>query len=139
MITSTYQLCATFGIFFANVVNYTMHERQGSISWRLTIGLQLLWGLIVLVGTVFCPESPRYYMMRGNVDQARINLGKLRDLPPGDEELEAEMDEYKKRQADEELAGDASYLDCFRGEGRMALRTWIGVSAFPRAEPQSRS
>ncbi|ORY88508.1 and other transporter-domain-containing protein [Leucosporidium creatinivorum] len=128
MITSTYQLCATFGIFFANVVNYKMHDVDGPLSWRLTIALQLVWGAFVLVGTVFCPESPRYYVMRGNIDQARINLGKLRDLAPGDEELEAEIQEYVARQKEEEAAGDASYIDCFRSEGRMGLRTAIGIA-----------
>lgn len=113
--------------FLANVVNYNMQDVTGPLSWRLTISLQLIWGGITFIGTIFGPELPRYFIQRGNVDQARINLAKLRDLDVEDPELEAEVQQMVKRNEAENAAGDFGYLDCFRSEGRLRLRTLIGI------------
>ncbi|KAI5478431.1 hypothetical protein MNV49_005072 [Pseudohyphozyma bogoriensis] len=123
LISSTFQLCATFGIFFANAVNYGLQNRVGEVSWRVVLAIQLPVGLLIFLGIVFCPESPRYYIMRGNVDQARINLSKLRGFAPGTPALEAELDELVRKDAEEKLGAEAGYLDCFKSEGRMALLT----------------
>lgn len=80
-----------------------------------------------MIGVAFSPESPRYYVSRGNATQARANLSKLRGLPQDDPEIEAEMAEMLRKDAEDKSRGDASYLDCFKGEGRMALRTTIGA------------
>jgi SP family sugar:H+ symporter-like MFS transporter len=105
-----------------------MQSATGPISWRLTIALQLVWAGITAIGTIMGPELPRYYIQRGNIDRARQNLSKLRDLPVGDEELEAEIQEMIKRNEEENAAGDFGYLDCFRSEGRLRLRTLIGIA-----------
>lgn len=40
-------------------------------QWRTTFMLQAVLPLIVCVFIYFCPESPRYYIMRGKTDKAR--------------------------------------------------------------------
>ncbi|GAA5970832.1 hypothetical protein JCM11641_004470 [Rhodosporidiobolus odoratus] len=127
LITGTYQLMATVGIFLANAVNYNLHNRDDAFSWRFPIALQLIWAFLVAVGTAFAPESPRYYVQRGNVDRARLNLAKLRGLDAEDPELLAELDVIKKGVEDEQLAADSTYLDCFRTKDRMLLRTMNGI------------
>lgn len=34
------------------------HHLKNSASWRIPVGLQLVWGLILLSGIFFLPESP---------------------------------------------------------------------------------
>ena len=128
LITSTYQLCATFGIFFANVVNYNSRHYSGALQWRIPLCLEFIWAGAVIVGTVFSPESPRYYAQRGNLDQSRTNLGRLRDLPVGDDELEAEFQQMVEEIEDEKNQPAASILDCFKNKDRMRLRTLIGIA-----------
>ncbi|KAK4047669.1 hypothetical protein OIO90_006098 [Microbotryomycetes sp. JL221] len=127
-ITSTYQLMATVGIFLSSVVNYCMQNVSGPISWRLNIGLQLVWGGLVFIGTLFGPELPRYYVQRGNIDRARKNLSKLRALPVDDPALEREVQQMISRVEEEKAAGDVSYLDAWSKKDRMRLRTTIGVA-----------
>ncbi|GAA5997458.1 sugar porter family MFS transporter [Rhodotorula paludigena] len=127
LITGTYQLMATIGIFLSNAVNYSLHDAGNDFSWRFPIALQFIWAAIALVGTVLAPESPRYYVQRDNHDQARANLAKLRGLEQEDPALLAELDSIIKGVEDERLAADASYLDCFRLKDRMLLRTMNGI------------
>ncbi|KAM0751864.1 general substrate transporter [Meredithblackwellia eburnea MCA 4105] len=128
IITSTYQLAATIGIFLSNVVNYNSRHYSGALQWRLPVSIQMIFGVFVLVGTILSPESPRYYLTRGNLDQARVNLGKLRGLPVGDIELEAELQATLREVDAEKEAKEKSYWDCFSLEGRMRLRTLIGIA-----------
>lgn len=123
----TYQLLACIGIFLSNAVNYSLHDRGDDFSWRFPIALQLIWAAIVFVGTVLSPESPRYYLQRGNLDRARVNLAKLRGLPEDDAGLLAELDLINKGVEDEKLAADSTYLDCFRPRDRMLQRTMTGI------------
>lgn len=127
IITSTYQLAATIGIFLSNVVNYSMRNKSGAITWRLNLGLEILFGGLLFIGTSFCPESPMYYCMRGNVQQARKNLAKLRDLPIEDAELDAELQDIQKRIDLSKASGEMGYLDCFKSQDRMRNRTLIGI------------
>jgi SP family sugar:H+ symporter-like MFS transporter len=118
---------ATFGIFFANAVMYSLHDQEGAFGWRFAIGIQLLWSFFVAIGTALAPESPRYYVLRGKIDQARVNLSKLRGLEQDDPELLAEMEVIQKSVDDEKLAANATYLDCFRSKDRMLMRTMNGI------------
>ncbi|GAA6017375.1 hypothetical protein JCM10207_005613 [Rhodosporidiobolus poonsookiae] len=127
LITGTYQLMATVGIFLSNAVNYSLHTRSDAFSWRFPIAIQLIWAFLVAVGTAFAPESPRYYVQRDNIDRARANLSKLRGLEQEDPELLAELDSIVKGVEDEKLAADSTYLDCFRFKDKMLLRTMNGI------------
>jgi SP family sugar:H+ symporter-like MFS transporter len=118
---------ATVGIFLSNAVNYSLHSRGDDFSWRFPIALQFIWAALVFAGTAASPESPRYYVQRGHLDRARVNLAKLRDLPEDDPALLAELDMIIKGVEDEKLANDSTYLDCFRPKDRMLQRTMNGI------------
>ncbi|GAA5839983.1 hypothetical protein JCM9279_005231 [Rhodotorula babjevae] len=127
LITGTYQLMATVGIFLSNAVNYSLHDAGNDFSWRFPIAVQFIFGAGVFVGTVFAPESPRYFVQRGNITQARANLAKLRGLEQEDPALLAELDQIVAGVEDEKLAADSTYLDCFRAKDKMLLRTMNGI------------
>ncbi|GAA6060866.1 hypothetical protein JCM10212_006246 [Sporobolomyces blumeae] len=127
LITGTYQLMATVGIFLANVVNYSLHDRNDAFSWRFPIALQFIWAGIVLVGTILSPESPRTWVQRGKLDRAQVNLAKLRGYEPEDPEVIRELDQIVKGVEEEKLSKEASYLDCFKSKDRMLLRTMNGI------------
>ena len=58
---ATVSLCihATLcSIFLSYVIDLGTHSIQNSASWRIPVGLQMLWGLILLSGIFFLPESP---------------------------------------------------------------------------------
>ncbi|KAF4918204.1 MFS glucose transporter mfs1 [Colletotrichum viniferum] len=63
---------------------------QSSASWRVPFGLQIFPALVLGLGMVFFPESPRFYLMRHNEDKALAALAKVRGLHPDTESLRAE-------------------------------------------------
>ena len=52
-LVSCYQLAITLGILIAQLADLGMEKIQSSASWRVPVGLQLLWGLMLLVGCLF--------------------------------------------------------------------------------------
>ena len=48
----------SYRIFLSYMIEIGTHHISGSASWRIPVGLQLLWGLILLSGIFFLPESP---------------------------------------------------------------------------------
>lgn len=54
----------------------------GAMQWRLPLGVQIPWGIILFIGlSTFMPNSPRHLIRNGKVDRARIEFLKIyRDL-----------------------------------------------------------
>ena len=94
-----YQLAITIGILVAQLVDFGTENVQSATAFRLPIGLQVAWGLILLVGTFFIPESPRYYVLKGRVEDARISLARLRGQSPTSEFVQAELAEIETNYA----------------------------------------
>jgi len=47
------------------------------------MAVQLLWALILAIGLFVLPESPRYFVKKGNLVAAAGVLERLRDQPSG--------------------------------------------------------
>lgn len=76
-----YQLFITMGIWLAACFNYgTVHgssTKDNSGSWRIVIGLGWLWTLILGVGILFFPETPRFDYRHGRTERATRTLCKV--------------------------------------------------------------
>ena len=55
------QLMITIGILFAALINtlIRMSEKGNEREWRLSLGMQVIPGLILMVIMLFMPASPR--------------------------------------------------------------------------------
>jgi Sugar (and other) transporter len=53
----------------------------GSLSWRIPLGLQLLPGILLGLGTFALPASPRLLVLQGRREEALVSLAKLRLRP----------------------------------------------------------
>lgn len=94
-IISMYQLAITIGILVAQLVDFGTENINSETAFRLPIGLQVAWGAILLIGTFFIPESPRYYVLKGRVEEARVSLARLRGQAPDSEFVQAELAEIE--------------------------------------------
>src|SRR5947209_8515791 len=121
-IASLNQLMIVCGILAAFIVNAIL---ASSGNWRLMLGLAAVPSLVLLVGMIWMPETPRYLVHAGEEDTAR---GVLEDLP-GDERPEARIQEIQEVEQHEESGGGLGGL--FRAKWvRPALLVAVGLAVF---------
>ncbi|CEP62542.1 sugar porter family MFS transporter LALA0_S05e07954g [Lachancea lanzarotensis] len=130
-IICTYQWAITWGLLVSSAVAQGTHHRNDASSYRIPIGLQYLWSCILGFGMLFLPESPRYYVLKDELDQAAKALSFLRGVPEDDSGLLEELVEIKANYDYEMSFGKFSYLDCFKsskGRTKQTLRMFTGIS-----------
>ena len=92
-LVSGYQFCITIGIMLASIVVNFTKDRTDSGSYRIPIGIQFAWGLILGLGLFMLPESPRYFVKKQNITRARNVLARLRGQDEDSALVEAELAE----------------------------------------------
>lgn len=75
------------------------------------------------------PETPRFWIKKGQHDKAAASLSKLRRLPVDHAALVAELSEVRANHEYEMKLGKASYVDCFRGSIGKRLFTGCALQA----------
>lgn len=115
VIVGSYQLAITIGLLLAAILNNATHKRQDTGSYRIPIAVQFAWSLILIIGMLVLPETPRYLIRSGKFDRAVSALSKLRRLPTDHSAIIQEIEEIQANHEYELSLGKASYLDCFRG------------------------
>jgi len=114
-IVGAYQLAITIGLFLASIVNNATKDRDDSGSYRIPIAVQFLWSIILVVGLIFLPETPRYLIKTDRYDDAAKALGKLRRLPIDHPAVLEELNEVQANHLYEMSLGKSTYVDCFKG------------------------
>jgi sugar porter (SP) family MFS transporter len=78
---SGYQFCITIGILLASCVVYASQGRQDTGSYRIPVGIQFIWAIVLGGGLFYLPESPRYFVKRGEIEKAAKALAFVRGQP----------------------------------------------------------
>lgn len=78
-------------------VNYICDRTIPDIAaqWQVPLGLQLLPGVLLLFGILWCPETPRWYAKQDRWDEARRILTKIRNLPPDHPFIQQELQDIQ--------------------------------------------
>ena len=124
------QLAIVVGLFVAFLSNYTIASVSGGASapfiadlasWRWMFWAEIIPAALFLFGVVLIPESPRYLIAQGKVEEARAVFAKISS---GAEE--AQIHEVSKS-----LAGDhkPSIRDIFiEGSAKIHPIIWVGIA-----------
>lgn len=129
---SCYQWAITIGLLLAAIVNQCTKGRNDSGSYRIPIAVQFAWSIILTTGMLLLPETPRFYVNKGQPEKARQSLSKLRRLPEDHPEITQELDEIITNHDFELQFGKGSWLDVFRNKNHQwrRLLTGVGTQAF---------
>ncbi|MCQ8005415.1 sugar porter family MFS transporter, partial [Salmonella enterica] len=82
-----FQLSITVGILIANVLNYFFAKIKGGWGWRLSLGGAMVPALIISIGSLVLPDTPNSMIERGQHDEARKKLRRVRGIDDVDEEF----------------------------------------------------
>ncbi|MCJ1241129.1 hypothetical protein MMC14_009133 [Varicellaria rhodocarpa] len=115
-----YQFCITIGILLANCVVYATQNRDDTGSYRIPIAIQFLWAVILGTGLFILPESPRYFVKKGKLEQAALALASVRGQPIESEYIQDELAEIiANHEYEQQVIPQTTYLggwaNCFKG------------------------
>ncbi len=122
-LVSLNQLAITVGIFISYLVDY---HYAGTENWRAMFMAGAIPALLLLIGMIFLPRSPRWLLSRGNEQETLMILRKIR----GHEKLA--RDEFRQIKASlakqQESSGKASWKMLFSKHVRPALLIAAGLA-----------
>lgn len=128
-VVGAYQLAITIGLLLAAIVDWATANRQDTGCYRIPISVQFAWAIILIVGMILLPETPRYLIKRGHDDEAKLSLSKLRRIPANSASIDAELREIKANHEYEMSIGKSSWADCFKGQMLKRQLTGMGLQA----------
>jgi sugar porter (SP) family MFS transporter len=118
---SLFQLAITIGILVAYLVDYAF---AGNGGWRWMLGLAVVPGLILGLGMLYLPESPRWLAKHGQTEKALKILSRIR----GTSNVAAEFQEIQSTLSQGSERGHWSEL--LSPAVRPALVVGIGLAVF---------
>ncbi|KAL8724438.1 MAG: hypothetical protein Q9166_007960 [cf. Caloplaca sp. 2 TL-2023] len=136
-VVSGYQFAITIGLLLAACVDYATQDRQDTGSYRIPIAIQMLWALFLGFGIAVLPESPRYFVKRGKLDDAAKSLSRLRGQPIVSDFVQHELAEIVANHEYElQVVPQGTYwsswANCFKGSlmkpSSNLRRTILGTS-----------
>ena len=126
-LVSCYQLMITCGIFLGYCTNYGTKNYSNSVQWRVPLGLCFAWALFMIGGMTFVPESPRYLIEVGRVEEARRSIAISNKVSPDDPAVTFEVENVQAAVEAERLAGSASWGELFSTKTKIFQRLIMGI------------
>ncbi|KAF7838953.1 sugar transport protein 10-like [Senna tora] len=85
-----FQMMITIGILIANLINYGTSKLEN--GWRISLGVGAVPAFLLCLGSLFLGDTPNSMIERGQHDQAKTMLQKIRGIQNVEEELQDLVD-----------------------------------------------
>lgn len=121
ILVSLFQLLITVGILASFISDYLIADNSNVESWRPMFYVGIIPAIILLVGVIFLPETPRWLMSRGRDAEAEDVLKKIEEPEFIEQSMKNMKEELEK---DKEQAG---WSEVFKPWMRNALIIAIGI------------
>jgi Sugar (and other) transporter len=134
------QLAALVG-FWSAFASHASLPDSSQLQWKIPVAIQLLPGILLLLGTTAIPESPKFLIEKGQYEGAEAALAWLRGVPTDNRDV---ADEFTELLDDTEAMGalqarGSSLLHALRersirkrlgvGIGLMIAQNMVGLNA----------
>ncbi|KIY46502.1 general substrate transporter [Fistulina hepatica ATCC 64428] len=131
-LTATYQLFITFGILVAYCISIGARSISGAGAWRTVVGIGLVWPVILIVGILLMPESPRWLARHGKMDRAQATLARARGINKDEADahpiITRELADIQDDLKHDAMLPRSGWIDCFRSADKTRYRTFLGMS-----------
>ncbi len=122
------QVMIVSGMLLSYVADFLLDSLPGTWSWRIMLGAAVVPAIILFLGTVGLPESPRFLVSHGLIDAARQVLATVR---PERSRIEDELREIQRTVRDEaeQEATKGHYKAFLQKHYRPLVVAGLGVAA----------
>lgn len=127
-----YQCQLSTGSIVGAAVDRATHLFQGPEAYRIPLAVFFAAPTIQSIALFFFPESPRWLMTQGKVDDAEKSLRRLRNNNIDEAEFQAEFNEIRiSTQEQQELhSGKHLWLEMWKGSERRRTLLSIAIICF---------
>ncbi|WJX30056.1 hypothetical protein P8452_18634 [Trifolium repens] len=70
-LTSLPEIFITIGILLGYVSNYALSSLPLGLNWRIMLGISAFPAILIALGVLAMPESPRWLVMKGKLEEAK--------------------------------------------------------------------
>lgn len=110
------------GSIIGAVVNYYFSTVLDYRCYLVPLGLLYIVPVILGIGLIFVPESPRWLLYKGREAEGRRSLARLRGVSVEEQFIEIEWAEMIRGMEEEKRSTDGvRWIDMFRGEFKTRL------------------
>lgn len=115
------------GILASYIVDYLLKDLPTTLAWRTMLALAAVPAVILFLGVMRLPESPRFLVRTGHADKARHVLAMI--LP--EDSIDAELAQIQQTVDQEaEIGTRKSWATLLDSKYRYLLIAGVGVAAF---------
>ncbi|KAI5460440.1 general substrate transporter [Mariannaea sp. PMI_226] len=127
-LTTFINMCWVIGQFFAVAVNKGSVVRTDDWAYKIPYGVQWVWPIPILAGLFFAPESPWWYVRKGDKAAAKQSLLRLtsRNQPNFNADETIAMIEHTN-EMEKQLSEGTTYMDCFKGVDLRRTEIVVGI------------
>ena len=118
---SLLQTYIVVGLTLGYFITLGSRNLQNSIAWRIPFIVQSIMALVLCVGMMIMPFSPRWLVQIGRKEEAQRVLGHLRIS----EVAEQELNEIENSISESSESSNARFMEMF--ERRYVRRTFLGI------------
>lgn len=116
-----------FGLCFSLWMDYAFYFTSGEVSFRAPFIIQAVFSIMIMLFVYLFPESPRYLMKKGQVEEAREIMIIIEEGMLSLEEIDNNL---RDQQNSIELAGSVRFFDFLKmGQPRNLNRTGLAVAS----------
>lgn len=125
MLVSVYQLAVTIGIMLAFLMALLLENVEQPVGgWRWVILGQLVPGLLLAIGGIIMPRSPRWLVSKGRNQEA---LQTLIDVRGPEEDVRIELAQILRERETEMASGQPSWGEFLSGDNLKLLMIGIAL------------
>lgn len=117
------------GTFIAYWIDFGFSYVESSVQWRFPVAFQILFALMVTIGALMLPESPRWFIMQGKDEEALHVMAELNGSSPDAEDVLRDFNLMKADMKAAEAQQSSSWKTLFTfGKTQEFQRMMIGCS-----------
>ncbi len=121
-LVSSFQLMITIGILVSYFSDHAFADESNPFSWRWMFYVGVFPALILFIGMLFLPETPRFLIGKGKVDKGRKILAKVEDPALVEEAINQIKEDIRREELQE-----TNWREIFKPWLRNALIISIGI------------